>query len=74
MWPLEAMHPVLKSVTAFLPLTMSIDSLRSMTARNWGFFHPVVRQGFVSILVWILAGVLAAILSLKLKQGIKAKR
>lgn len=74
MWPLEAMHPVLKSITIFLPLTMSVDSLRSMTAKNWGFSYPIVRQGFISILIWIFAGVLVSILSLKLKQGIKAKK
>lgn len=74
MWPLEAMHPILKSITIFLPLTMSVDSLRSMTAKNWGLSHPIVRQGFISILIWIMAGVLVSILSLKLKQGIRAKK
>jgi len=74
MWPLEAMDPILKKISFFFPLTLSVDAFRSMTARNWGFFHPIVMQGFVSITVWIIVTILVSILSLKFKQGIKAKK
>jgi len=74
MWPLEAMHPVLKKISYLFPLTLSIDAFRSITARNWGLSHPIVMQGFISILVWILITILVTMLSLKLKQGIKAKK
>lgn len=74
MWPLEGMHPLLKNITFFFPLTMSVDAFRSMTSRNWTLSHPKVNQGFVSILSWIVIAVLISMLSLKFKQGIKAKK
>lgn len=74
MWPLEAMDPILKKISFFFPLTLSIDAFRSITARNWGLSHPIVMQGFISITLWIFVTILVSILSLKFKQGIKAKK
>jgi len=74
MWPLEAMDPILKKISLFFPLTLSVDAFRSITARNWGLSHPIVMQGFISILAWIFVSIFVSILSLKLKQGIKAKK
>ncbi|XP_050423020.1 ABC transporter G family member 23-like [Adelges cooleyi] len=74
MWPFEGMQSVLKEISKFLPLTLSIDAFRSMTARNWGIFHPVVAKGFASILIWIFLAVGISILSLKFKQGLKSKK
>ncbi|CAH1720756.1 ABC transporter G family member 23-like [Aphis gossypii] len=74
MWPLEAMDPILKKISLFFPLTLSVDSFRSITARNWELSHPIVMQGFISILAWIFVSIFVSILSLKLKQGIKAKK
>ncbi|XP_026822728.1 ABC transporter G family member 23-like [Rhopalosiphum maidis] len=74
MWPLEAMDPILKKISLFFPLTLSVDAFRSITARNWGLSHPIVMQGFISIVIWIFVTISVSILSLKLKQGIKAKK
>ncbi|KAF0752608.1 ABC transporter G family member 23-like [Aphis craccivora] len=74
MWPLEAMDPILKKISLFFPLTLSVDAFRSITARNWELSHPIVMQGFISILAWIFVSIFVSILSLKLKQGIKAKK
>ncbi|XP_001950287.1 ABC transporter G family member 23 [Acyrthosiphon pisum] len=74
MWPLEAMDPILKKISLFFPLTLSVDAFRSITARNWGLSHPIVMQGFISITLWIFVTILISILSLKFKQGIKAKK
>lgn len=74
MWPLEAMHPFLKKFSVFVPLTLSVESFRSMTSRNWGIFHPTVNRGFISILTWIGVAILISMLSLRLKQGIKAQK
>lgn len=74
MWPIEGMHPLMKKVTIFMPLTLSVDAFRSMSLRNWNLSHPKVYQGFISILLWIFAAVLITILSLKFKQGIKPKK
>jgi len=74
MWPLEAMDPILKKISYLFPLTLSVDAFRSITARNWGLTHPVVMQGYISIMIWIFVTILISILSLKFKQGIKAKK
>lgn len=74
MWPIEGMHPLMKKVTIFMPMTLSVDAFRSMSVRNWNLSNPVVYQGFISILLWIFAAVLITILSLKFKQGIKPKK
>lgn len=74
MWPLEAMHPLLKNVTFLFPLTMSVEAFRCMTSRDWGMSHATVRQGFASILAWIAIAILICMLSLKFKHGIKAKK
>jgi ABC-type polysaccharide/polyol phosphate export permease len=74
MWPIEGMNPYLKKVTMYLPLTKSIEAIRSLNARNWEISHPVVWQGFISILTWIVVAILITMLSLRLKHGIKAKR
>jgi len=74
MWPLEAMDPILKKISFFFPLTLSVDAFRSITARNWELSHPIVMQGFISITLWIFVTILISILSLKFKQGIKAKK
>lgn len=74
MWPIEAMHPIMKKISIFFPLTLSVDAFRSMTTKNWGIFHPVIAKGFISIIVWIFIAALISILSLKFKQGIKAKK
>lgn len=74
MWPLEAMDPILKKISYLFPLTLSVDAFRSITARNWGLSHPIVMQGYISIMIWIFVTILISILSLKFKQGIKAKK
>lgn len=74
MWPIEGMNPYLKKITMFLPLTKSIEAIRSLNGRNWGISHPVVWQGFASILTWIVAAILITILSLRLKHGLRAKK
>lgn len=68
-WPIEAMHHVLKVVSYVLPLTKSTESLRAMLQKGWSFEHPTVYAGFISTLIWIAVYLVAAILFLKFKKG-----
>lgn len=74
MWPLEGMNVYLKKFTMFLPLTKSIEAIRSLNSRNFGISHPIVWEGFASILIWIVVAMLITMLSLKLKHGFKPKK
>ncbi|KAI4461940.1 atp-binding cassette sub-family h member 1 [Holotrichia oblita] len=68
-WPIEAMHHVLKVISYVLPLTKSTESLRAMLQKGWAFEHPAVYAGFVSTLLWIAVYLVVAILFLKFKKG-----
>uniref|UniRef100_A0A146LDF7 ABC transporter G family member 20 n=3 Tax=Lygus hesperus TaxID=30085 RepID=A0A146LDF7_LYGHE len=68
-WPVEGMNKFLRSVSYFLPLTLSTESLRSVLGRGWGLDYPQVYAGFISTLAWILIYLLASVLVLKYKKG-----
>lgn len=62
MWPIEGMHPALRSINWALPLTLATTSLRYMMARGWSPewgsgpapLHPEVVYGFLSTVAWII--------------------
>ncbi|CAH1990007.1 unnamed protein product [Acanthoscelides obtectus] len=68
-WPIEAMDNYLKYISSVLPLTQATDSMRCVLARGWGMSKPVVYQGFVSLIVWIIVFLTISILVLKFKKG-----
>lgn len=73
MWPTEGIHYMLRSISVYMPLTMSTESLRSLTAKGLGLEHPSVYLGFVSIFSWILIFSLASFIMLKLKRDVWTK-
>lgn len=52
MWPVEAEHYLLKSVSSFIPLTLAVDATRGICAKNYSVFHPLVLKGFISTVSW----------------------
>lgn len=68
-WPVEGMNTVLKTISFFLPLTLSTESLRSILARGWSIYEPTVYYGFLSVGIWIIILMNASILLLKFKKG-----
>ncbi|XP_045473206.1 ABC transporter G family member 20 [Harmonia axyridis] len=68
-WPIEGMYPILRIVSFFLPLTKSTESLRCILARGWGIDNPVVYEGFISTLIWIIFFLTISILVIKFKKG-----
>ncbi|KAH0819260.1 hypothetical protein GEV33_002072 [Tenebrio molitor] len=68
-WPIEAMHNVLKIISYVLPLTKSTESLRCILARGWSIETPEVYEGFIATLIWIVVFLTISILLLKFKKG-----
>jgi len=71
-WPYEGMHYLLRSVGWFLPLTLTTEAFRSISARSWGLTHPAVYAGFFSAFGWIFFFSFATWAIVKLKKGIKS--
>lgn len=73
MWPTEGIHHFLRNISIYLPLTMSTESLRSLTAKGLGLNHPNVYFGFMSIISWILVFSLMSFITLKIKRDVWTK-
>ncbi|XP_075228584.1 ABC transporter G family member 23-like [Lycorma delicatula] len=70
-WPMEGMHYLLQGVGWLLPLTLSTESFRAISARNWPITHPSVYKGFASQVFWIGYFLVATVIIVKLKKGIR---
>ncbi|XP_014281038.1 ABC transporter G family member 23 isoform X2 [Halyomorpha halys] len=68
-WTPEGMHPILQSIDWILPLTLGSNAYRSITMRAWSLSHPVIYNGFLSIILWILIFCFATYGLIKLKKG-----
>lgn len=73
-WPQEGMHPVLRSVGWLLPLSLSTESIRSLTARGWGIEHHSVYYGYISTIIWTGVFLAAISLVIHLKKGIRTSK
>ncbi|RZF48692.1 hypothetical protein LSTR_LSTR011179 [Laodelphax striatellus] len=70
-WPMEGMHYVLRWMGWLLPLTLSTESFRAISARDWPFSHPSVWRGFVSQVFWIIYFLFVTFVIVKLKKGLR---
>ncbi|KAF5278032.1 hypothetical protein FQA39_LY18412 [Lamprigera yunnana] len=68
LWPIEAMHPLLKIFATFLPLTKPTESLRNVLHRNWGVYDPEVYLGICSISLWIVIFLLISVALIKFQK------
>lgn len=57
-WPLEAVPPLLRPISAFIPLTYAVDASRSVMIRGWG-----IEQVWPSLLVLALFAAAMLLLS-----------
>lgn len=69
MWPIEGMHKVLKVIAFFLPLTKSVESLRSIMQKGWSLDVDFVYEGFIATCIWIIIFLTTSILILKFRKG-----
>jgi len=65
-WPLEAIPPVLRPVSSFVPLTYAVEGLRSVMIRGWSIDGIVLELS-------VLVGFAAAMLLLS-TYGLKRRR
>lgn len=70
-WPLEGMHWILRSVGWILPITLSTESFRALSARDWSITHPTVYKGFLSASGWIGVFMLVTIIVVKKNNGLR---
>uniref|UniRef100_A0A1B6GX14 Uncharacterized protein n=1 Tax=Cuerna arida TaxID=1464854 RepID=A0A1B6GX14_9HEMI len=68
-WPVEGMHTILRSISWFLPLTLSTESLRTILAKGWAIHSPTVFAGYISMGLWIIIFMVSSILLIKFKKG-----
>jgi len=73
MWPMEGMHYVLKSIGWLLPLTLSTEAFRGISARAWGITHPSVYLGFLSCLGWIVYFMVITFIAIKWRKGLGSR-
>nr|AIN44125.1 ABC protein subfamily ABCH [Laodelphax striatellus] len=71
-WPQEGMHTILKSVGWLLPLSLSTEAIRALTARGWSINHPTVYYGYISTIIWIFLFILLIRLVIKFR-GLRGK-
>ncbi|KAK5638425.1 hypothetical protein RI129_012720 [Pyrocoelia pectoralis] len=67
-WPIEGMHPLMKPVAAFFPLTKPTETLRNVLHRNWDFFRPEVYIGFLSVTSWSLLFLLLSFILIRTQR------
>lgn len=67
-WPLEGMSPNLKRIAYYLPITKSIEALRSILHRGWTFDNPKVYEGFIYTLIYMFTFFTLSILIIRLKK------
>lgn len=68
-WPVEGMHFALRYVSYILPLTFSTESLRAVLSRGWDISEPVVYNGFIATVGWIVVYLISSLVILKFKKG-----
>lgn len=74
MWPLEGMHWILRSVGWILPITLSTEAFRSLSARDWPISHPTVYKGFCSSFGWICFFLVITLIAVKKNKGLRSRR
>ncbi|XP_065216092.1 ABC transporter G family member 20-like isoform X2 [Planococcus citri] len=73
MWPLEGMHWILRSIGWILPITLSTETFRALSARAWTITHPTVYKGFFSSFGWICFFMFITMLVVKKNHGLRRK-
>lgn len=68
LWPVDAMHWLLKPFALLFPLTKSTESLRYIMHKNWGLFDGDVYAGFLSIIAWSLFLLLISVVLIKFQK------
>jgi ABC-type polysaccharide/polyol phosphate export permease len=52
LWPIESVPDTLRMLFYFNPLTLPIESLRSVMLRGWGINNPNIIIGYISSIAY----------------------
>uniref|UniRef100_A0A1I8G3A4 ABC transporter domain-containing protein n=1 Tax=Macrostomum lignano TaxID=282301 RepID=A0A1I8G3A4_9PLAT len=66
-WPAEAMPQYLRFISRGLPISQSVEAMRSVLSRGFGFTAAPVYLGFVSAIAWASGLLLLALLLLRIR-------
>lgn len=72
-WPIEAEHQILRSISWVFPLTWTVEAARGICSKNFPFLHPIVLRGFASTIVWNLIFAYVIYFFMKYKKDIWVK-
>lgn len=57
-WSLETTTWALRQLYRCIPTTLMVESIRSVCLRGWDITHPVVLDGFMATIGWILVSLI----------------
>lgn len=60
MWPIQGMHKMLRSIVWATPVQPAVEAYRAIAERSWGFTHPTVYSGYISVSVWSVIFIILA--------------
>ncbi|KAK4878338.1 hypothetical protein RN001_010844 [Aquatica leii] len=69
-WPIEAMHKILKVFSSVFPLTVATESLRSILQRGWNLSESHVYLGFIYISLLTVVFLACSIICLKIRKAL----
>ncbi|KAK4878365.1 hypothetical protein RN001_010871 [Aquatica leii] len=67
-WPREGMHPILKALAWFLPITQAADGMKNIIHRGWTITKAPVYLGFLNPIAWSVIFLMICIINLKIKE------
>uniref|UniRef100_A0A8D8T4G3 ABC transporter G family member 20 n=1 Tax=Cacopsylla melanoneura TaxID=428564 RepID=A0A8D8T4G3_9HEMI len=67
-WPVQGMHPSVRAISFFLPLTLSTESMRCILAKGWDTNEPDVYFGFLATFLWITVFLTSSVLLIKFRK------
>ncbi|XP_063216534.1 ABC transporter G family member 20-like [Bacillus rossius redtenbacheri] len=68
LWPLAGLHPSLATASPWLPLTLPVEAVRSITSRGMSMAHPKVYAGFAASGGWCLLFVALVAVSIRFNR------
>ncbi|KAK5638169.1 hypothetical protein RI129_012464 [Pyrocoelia pectoralis] len=68
LWPIQGMVSALRPLAYALPLTLPIESMRSIMQQGWGLSNVMVYLGFITIILWSVFFVVVCHLLIRNKE------
>lgn len=51
---MEGAHPILRFFNRFLHLSIASETIGNLTLKGWPLQHPIVLQGFILTILWLI--------------------